>query len=335
MAEVEAGAGVLTVTGTLLSHRAVRDAWAVGQLELTEATSTGRAVGSRLTVVGPRLGLAAPGESLRLTGSMQWTKFGEQLEAAEQESLGIATAAHAHRWLERLDGVGPVLARRIHERFGEGVLELLRAPALEGGLDPLTEVQGIDGVRAQTIRESWASVAAAASPEDVRYLDGLNLTRFEVNQVLGYAKKRGLPPQRLLAEHPYDLVEVKGFGWLRADVVARKAGAAADCPARLDSAIAYLVAELCDSDTMVRLGRLVSEGERLTGCRADLVLDAVSRQQRADALVITQDEAGTRDVHPPELVAAESTTWRLLRQQLGTRAAAASPTTQPPKETAP
>lgn len=313
--------GSATVVGTLVEHKAVRDSWAVGRLELTEpAPDLQRRAGAVLTVRGGRLGLAEVGEGLRLTGRVEITRFGEQFEIEQQESLGVQSNAQAHRWLERLDGVGPVLARRIYDRFGEGVLELLKAPPPDGWPDPLCEVEGLGPTAAQTIRESWGRLGASGNPEDLRYLDGLGLTRFETNNVIAYAKVRGVAPRDLLGTDPYSLTDVKGFGWKRTDVVARKAGAAANAPARLDTAAIYATGELCDGDTLVQLGRLVAETAKLTGCDEGLCLDAIARMARADRLVITQDDRGTRWVHPPELVMAERAIWRVLQREAEERA---------------
>lgn len=314
-----------TIVGTLVEHRAVRDSWAVGRLELAEAApDLQRRAGAVLTIRGGRLGLAEPGEGLRLTGKLELTRFGEQFEIEQQESLGVQSNAQAHRWLERLDGVGPVLARRIYDRFGEGVLELLKAQPPDGWPDPLCDVEGLGPTAARTIRESWGRLGASGNPEDLRYLDGLGLTRWETNNVVAYAKQKAVAPRQLLEHDPYSLTEVKGFGWKRTDVVARKAGAAANAPARLDTAAIYQTAELCDGDTLVQLGRLVAETAKLTGCDEALCLDAIARMARADRLVITQDDRGTRWVHPPELVQAERAIWRVLQREAEERAAVAS-----------
>lgn len=311
-----------TVVGILLEHRAVKDSWGVGRLELTEAApDIRRRPGAVLTVRGGRLGLAEAGEALRLTGRLTVDpRFGEQFEAEQQESLGVTSTAGAHRWLERLDGVGPVLARRLYDHFGERVLEVLQQAPPDAHPDPLCDVEGVGQTIAKTIRESWGRLGASGSVEDLRYLDGLGLTRFETNNVLQFAKKLGRTPCDLLGKDPYSLTEVKGFGWLRTDVVARKAGTAANAPARLDTAAIYQTLELCDGDTLVPLGRLVAETAKLTGCNEALCLDAITRMTRADRLVITQDERGTRWVHPPDLVMAERSIWRVLQREAEERA---------------
>jgi hypothetical protein len=210
--------------------------------------------------------------------------------------------------------VGPKLAARLAAHFGERVVQVLAQEPGPGEADPLLEVEGIGPTAARTIRESWGELGASGSIEDLRYLDGLGLTRFESNSVLDFARKRKLTPKELLEREPYSLTQAKGFGFVRTDTVARKAGCHPHAPARIDAATVHQTAELCDGDTMVLLGQLVAMTAKMCGVESSHVLDAVGRLTGRGDLVMTRDEAkGTRWVHPPELVAAERSVYRVLR----------------------
>lgn len=306
---------------TVLEHRRTKpdSSWAVARVELAEVVSgsVGPALlpGANFAAVGPRLGLAAPGEGLRVRGAFGLSSFGEQFKIEEQSTVGITSSAQAGRWLERLDGVGPKRAARLAAHFGERVVDVLKAVLLPGEADPLTEVEGISPTVAQTIRESWDELGASGSIEDLRYLDGLGLTRFESNSVLDYARKRGLTPKALLETSPFDLTQARGFGFKRTDVVALKAGCARHAPARLEAAAVFQTLECCDGDTMVRLGQLVKQASDLVGVESLLVLSAITRLSASGRLVLLQDEKGTRWVHPPDLVQAERCVFRLVRDQ--------------------
>lgn len=303
------------LVATLLDHKASRESWAVARLRVIEAPEgSGARRQQVVTAVGPRLGLAAPGEDLRLVGEWDESPYGLQFKVDSQASLGVRSSATAHRWLERLDGVGPVMARRIYERFGEGVIEVLRTPPGQGCPDPLMGVRGISATLAATIRESWDELQAAGSPEDLAYLEGeLGLTRWETNNVLRHAQKLRMTPRDLLEGNPYRLMEVRGFGFKRADVVARKAGCPAHAPARLEAAAVHAVSEACEDDTMIPLGRLVSETSDLTGVEGGPILDAICRLAANDKLIVQKDERGVRWAHPVPLYQAERTAWRLTR----------------------
>lgn len=304
---------------TVIEHRRTKpdSSWAVANVEAVEAAGEGPdavRAGARFAAVGPRLALAAPGEGLRLRGEFVQSPYGRQFEVAEQSALGVQTTAQAHRWLERLDGVGPKLAARLAGHFGERVVEVLALVLEPGQADPLLEVEGIGASAARTIRESWGELGASGSLEDLRYLDGLGLTRFEANTVLDFARKRKTTPKALLEAEPFALVDARGFGFMRTDTVAKKAGCHPHAPARIEAAAVYQTEQLCDGDTMVLLGQLVAMTGKLLGVDSQHVIEAVGRLTAAGRLVMTRDEAkGTRWVHPPDLVVAERSVYRVLR----------------------
>lgn len=291
-------------------HRAVRELWAVARVHVT-SSDDGLAPGTEITAVGGLLGAAQVGEALRLEGELTvHPKWGRQLQVSRQESLGIQHEAEAHRWLERLSGVGPVMARRIHAAFQGRVLEVLRAAPEPGHPDPLLEVEGIGPTLAKTIRESWGDIGAHGDPEEVAYLDGLGLTRWEVNQVLAAARKAREKPSDFLSTDPYRLIREKGFGFARADNVALRAGVSREAPARVDAAIEFQIEETCAQDTVAPMGKLIDDVVRLTGIRRDVVAEGVYRVARAGVGVAMSDEGQGVLVHPVKLLEAERAIYR-------------------------
>lgn len=305
------------LTGTLREHRSTRDAWGVGTLGVEESDEPTLRPGTELTVVGGNLGHAAPGERLDLEGELHDDpRWGRQFRIARQSSRGIADDKQAHAWLTRLDGVGPVRARRIYDALGSrpgGVIGVLSDR--ETLPDPLLDVEGITTTIAQTIRESWDRIGLAASAEDLEYLDGLGCSRYEANSVLALARKKQLSPRELLEREPYSLTEAKGFGFVRADRVALKAGVSRMSPARADAAVVHYVGALCSDQghTMVSRAELVRETATAIGVERAHVSDAVDRVAARGDVVLTRCDEGRAWVHPAELLTAERAVWRLLR----------------------
>ena len=242
----------MIIQAILRAHRAKGkddSLWGVALVEVVESED-GLRPGQEIAAKGDLIRAAAVGELLRLEAEVVVDpRWGRQLAVSRQESLGIQREGDAHRWLERLAGVGPVMARRIHDHFKGTVLEALRAPQ-DGGAEPLCEVEGIGPTLAKTIRESWAQIGAQGDPETLAFLDGLGLSRWEVNQVLSAAKKHGETPKQFFEGNPYRLMEEKGFGFLRADTVALKAGVHREAPARLDAAVGHVIEETCAQNTV-------------------------------------------------------------------------------------
>ena len=83
--------------------------------------------GDLLTVVGPLLG-AQPGESLRLSG--RWAshpQYGRQFQVEAYQTVLPATIQGIRRYLGSglIKGIGPKMAERIVEHFGETTLEVI------------------------------------------------------------------------------------------------------------------------------------------------------------------------------------------------------------------
>lgn len=317
--------GPVEVVATLLEHRRTKpdSSWAVANVELAEIVAGAehvgrRAPGAKFSAVGARMGLAAAGETLRLRGAFESTQYGEQFRVDEQSSVGITSGAQASRWLERLDGVGPKRAGRLHDHFGDRIVAVLEAELEPGVPDPLTEVDGISPAVARTIRESWGELGASGSVEDLRYLDGLGCTRYQVNSIMDFCRKRRTSPKELLTTEPYALTGARGFGFKRTDEVALAAGTSRLAPARVDAAVLFQAGECCDGDTMVRFGQLASQAAELVGVETQLVVEAIARLTAQGRLTQTRDEKPdgrtVRWVHPPDLVAAERSIFQLARR---------------------
>lgn len=294
----------MIVRGTLEGHDFTREAWAKGELSVDEVEGAESAVvaGDLLDVVGDRLGLAAPGERLELEGELEvHPRFGRQLRIARQVSLGIRNAGEATRFLERLDGVGPKLAKALAQELGDDLVAVLSGEVERD----LTTIDGIGPERARLILDSFQRVGASGDLEELQYLDGLGCTRWMTSQVLKFAKRRKTTPRELLAEAPYDLLEVKGLGWAKVDHLARVSGTPAEAPARLEAgAIVVLDAEVDKGSTMIRFGHLLRAGAEALGVEGELV-EAAIRRCAASGRVVLSREGDSVWVHPRALYRAE------------------------------
>src|SRR5881396_3946014 len=113
--------------------------------------ATGRS-SDLVTVVGPLLG-AQPGESLRLRG--RWAshpQYGRQFQVEAYDTVLPATIQGIRRYLGSglIKGIGPKMAERIVERFGEETLAVI-----DDAPERLAEVPGIGPQRSGVIREAW------------------------------------------------------------------------------------------------------------------------------------------------------------------------------------
>lgn len=298
-------------------HGPTKESWGIATVELVEVllgeAPRGIWKGTEFKAVGDRLGLSSPGERLELRGRFESSKWGLQLKVSEQRSLGIQAPRDACRWLERLSAVGPKRARALYQQFGDDLPQIL-----SGEIEAdLTVVSGINDDVERHIRESFAELAISGDLESLRYLDSLQVTRWEAGKIVSFAAKQLLKPRELLEERPYDLMQVKGLGFLKVDKIALAAGCQALAPARLEAAALFQLEEITsEGSTMVPL--VASRGGGLVGAvcellsvsERDLVHAAIQRLAARGLVVIAADEEGKRWVHPSALLKAERLIYR-------------------------
>ena len=106
-----------------------------------------------ITVVGEAMGIQ-PGEELRLTGRyVSHPTYGTQFKAAVIERTIPATSGAILKYLSggAVRGIGPALARRIVDAFGDDTLTIM-----EKEPQRLAEVRGITPKKAAEIAEEYA-----------------------------------------------------------------------------------------------------------------------------------------------------------------------------------
>ncbi|MCR4395260.1 MAG: ATP-dependent RecD-like DNA helicase [Candidatus Saccharicenans sp.] len=187
-----------------------------------------------ITVVGnfPPL---SPGECLKLTG--RWEKnarFGPQFQM-ESFSLTLpSSVSGVERFLASglIRGVGPVLAHRIVQKFGERTVEILNSSP-----EKLKEVEGIGQKKLAEILKSWEE------HREIRDLI-IFLQAHRISTTLAYKIYRtyGQAAFEVLKRNPYQLcLDIWGVGFKTADQIALKLGLPADSLERVKAFILYLL----------------------------------------------------------------------------------------------
>jgi len=255
---------------------------------------------AEVTVVGD-LGGVAVGESLRVRGRVtSHPTYGERFKAAGYTPIMPKSRTGVVKYLGSglVPGIGPALAERLVEKFGERTLDVIAGQSVR-----LTEVEGIGKKRAASIADAVRSRRGEA--ETVSFLHSVGLGSALARRVM---RRYGNDTVRIVREDPYLVAEeVRGVGFRTADRVGREAGIADDDPRRAAGAILHLVGKAADD------GHVLSE-------RSDLVAAAESLsvpRERADTAVDTLAVRGLvilegEDVYAPPLHRAERQVARHL-----------------------
>lgn len=237
---------LVTLTGEVVEARVVgADFYTVARV--IEARGDGRAH----AVVGRLFGVQV-GDTVELRGTWeQHDRHGRQFRVRSHDTVLAQDTSGVVRWIsERLPDVGRSRAVALVERFGvPGIWNVIeREPAR------LAEVDGITPARAAAIAEAYALVRGER--ERMVWFKQLGLTDGQIRHVLA---EWGKDAEARLRANPFALCEhVHGFGFKRADEVARKMGLPATAPGRLREGLRYVLREARQQGHVyVRTGALV------------------------------------------------------------------------------
>ena len=262
--------------------------------------------GQQVTVVGtiPR---PAVGERLMVTG--HWgnhASYGRQFEAEFLERLMPQTAMEILGYLSSrvIKGIGPRMAARIVDKFGEETLLIMeRQP------ERLAEVSGISKDKAKAIGEELMLQIGMR-----HLLEFFGTHQLPAELAVKCYKLYGDSTIDLLYDDPYLLMD-QGLEapFSAVDRFAVELGISADDPRRVEAGILFeLNYNLTAGHSFLPEDKLAAATSQLLSVDGDTVTDGISRLLEADRLVRGQ-LAGITVIYLPQLYEAEQyCTARLL-----------------------
>lgn len=180
----------------------------------------------------------APGAVLEMKGN--WTthpRFGEQFDVASF-SLKIPTTEEGiRRYLGSgmVKGIGPVMADRIVDRFGDQTLNVI-----EKNSTRLLEVEGIGKSRMSTIVAEWDEQKEVR--EIMLFLHGQGITSTYAAKIY---RQYGRKSISVLSKNPYRLAEeIFGIGFKKADAIAASIGFEKNSPFRIRAGVLHSLSQL-------------------------------------------------------------------------------------------
>ena len=255
--------------------------------------------GQNVTVVGT-IPLPAVGERLMVTG--RWSShasYGRQFEAEFLERLMPQTSLEILSYLSSriIKGIGPRMAARIVDRFGEETLLIMEREPLR-----LAEVSGISREKARTIGEEFRLQVG------MRHLmEFFALHHLPAELAVRTYKIYGDSTIELLYDDPYLLMDEgleAPFGAV--DRFAIELGVAGDDPRRVEAGILFeLNYNLTAGHSFLPEDKLVAATAQLLSVEPEAVAQGVARLLEAERLD-RERLAGIQVIYLPELYRAES-----------------------------
>lgn len=261
--------------------------------------------GQAVTVVGT-IPLPAVGERLMVTG--KWSShasYGRQFEAEFLERLMPGSSAEILSYLSSriIKGIGPKMAARIVEQFGDETLAVMEREPLR-----LAEVPGISREKAKAIGEEFRLRVGMR-----QLMEFFTLHHLPAELAVRTYKVYGEQTVELLYDDPYLLMDDgldAPFGAV--DRFAIELGVAADDPRRVEAGILFeLRYNLSAGHSFLPEDKLEAATAQLLNVETDTVVKAVTRLIEGERLV-RDGLAGITVDYLPELHEAETYCARRL-----------------------
>lgn len=244
-----------------------------------------------------------PGEVLTLEG--YWPQphptYGYTFMADNVEVAVPKTRREVLNYLPGvLHGVGPKLAEKIVDTFGDDTLDVIDTEP-----ERLLEISGITEAKLPMMMSKWDEKRAVR--QVYLYLSGLtDVTSSMADRIY---QKYGEQTIAKLEENPYRLTEMHGVGFARADGVALSMGIALHDPRRVDAGLVFVLenAEKRGGHTYLPLEELLKQTQDALEVESfELIADRVFEQAQAGKIIVEPSMTGERHVYTPRAYKAET-----------------------------
>ncbi|MDX1436867.1 MAG: helix-hairpin-helix domain-containing protein, partial [Anaerolineales bacterium] len=267
-----------TISGSIerITYYNPENGYSVIRLRPEKGNMPGSSRQGLVTAVG-NLPELTPGEYVSLQGN--WAnhpRHGLQFQIEFMEQSLPATVAGIQRYLGSglIKGIGPRLAERIVEQFGEDTLEVI-----DNHPDRLTEVQDIGPKRYRMIARAWEEQRQVK--EIMVYLHGHGVS---TNLAIKIFKQYGDMSMQVVSTDPYRLArDIHGVGFKTADRLARDLGIPSDHPSRIQAGVVYALNQMVDDGHVyVPEDILTSQAVDLLSVEGDLIGPAIDALREDD-----------------------------------------------------
>lgn len=227
------GRDLETIRGELVSFQIrTADNWGTGTVRID---GSGPAYERETTVTGKLVG-CRPGDTVELEG--KWhdhPRWGKQFKVRRAMVAEPDSDEGRIKWMaSRLPNLGEQRAKALIERFGSELWTIIETEPAR-----LVEVDGITAERAEGIAKAY--VQFRAERDAMVQLRGWGLTDNQVERCVAHWKSLEKVLEHLTAD-PYELcVHIYGFGFRRADAVARKMGVPLEAPSRVRAGLEFVL----------------------------------------------------------------------------------------------
>lgn len=250
----------------------------------------------------------SPGEWVNAQGHwVQDREFGRQFRAEILTSTAPTTREGIEKYLGSgmVKGVGPVYAKKLVEKFGEGIFDLIEHRSAR-----LEEVEGIGPKRRQRIKAAWAEQKVVREIMLFLHSHGVSTSR-----AVRIHKTYGDQAIEIVRANPYRLAQdIHRIGFRTADQIAQKVGIPVDSLVRAAAGLNHVLLEATgEGHCALPVETLLDEAGELLLVEERIIRAALDRALAAGEL-IPETIDGQELLFLPMLRRAEELIARRLRQ---------------------
>ncbi len=270
-----------------------------------------------VTVVGSLPSVSA-GEWLTAQGRwVQDREYGQQFQAEMLTSTPPTSKEGIEKYLGSgmVKGIGPVYAKKLVDRFGEGVFDIIEKASAR-----LEDVDGIGPTRRKRIKAAWDEQKVVRDIMLFLHSNGVSTSR-----AVRIYRTYGESAIEKVRNDPYRLArDIHGIGFKTADQIARKIGIPVDSLVRACAGLNHVLLEATsDGHCALPVELLKDEAGKLLLVEEKIVTDALERTVASKDLV-KETINGQELVFLPHLKRAEE----IVADRI--RSLARSPSSFPP-----
>ena len=221
----------------------------------------------------------------------EWTvhpKFGNQFKAEIAFEVQPSTKEGLKAYLQSsfFPGIGPVIANRIVEHFGDNIIEVLNQDS-----DQLLKVTGISKAKLVAIKAAWEQNKEIN--DIMAFLQQFEISTLFATKIFEFYGKHCVSQ---IMTNPYRLAsDISGMGFTMADRIALKAGFAEDSPERIKACINFILEQgtldghcyLMPSQISMRSTELLKVDIK---DKVQSLLDSLERSNEIKTLVLPAEE---------------------------------------------
>jgi exodeoxyribonuclease V alpha subunit len=241
-----------------------------------------------VTVVGKVFELQC-GEELEIQGSWIVNKtYGKQFEIKKVKAHTPSTTIGIENYLGSglIKGVGPVMAKKIVEKFGKKTLEVL-----DDEPEKLSGIEGIGQKRIEQVIRSWQKHKKIR--EVMIFLQSYGISSTYAAKIYN---TYGENTVSVIKINPYRLAEdIFGIGFKTADDIALKVGIPADSIFRIKAGIIYLLHKAEDNGhCFLPAEEIIEASSEFLAADLSIINNGISELQKEEKIITVKDGGGDK-----------------------------------------